>query len=126
MRRDVSDSLVRSAVLNFAGGRDAVVVSVWVLMLVGIGVGFAAVVVVTGTIWPPVVIRTVLFFARALQFGADDSAAPGLGPLVGSLAFGALAATYGIWLLHRHLHRHDGHSGEDSRSQHPRTIPSGP
>ena len=63
--------------LNFAGGRDAVVVSVWVLMLVGIGVGFAAVVVVTGTIWPPVVIRAVLFFARALQFGADDSAAPG-------------------------------------------------
>ena len=66
--------------------------------VVGIGVGFAAVVVVTGAIWPPVVIHAVLYFASALQFGADDSAARGsaLGRRPG---IGALTATFGIWLL---------------------------
>lgn len=120
------DSLVRSAVLNFAGGRDAVVVSVWVLMLVGIGVGFAAVVVVTGTIWPPVVIRTVLFFARALQFGADDSAAPGSALWSAAwhsarspppTASGCCTATCTGTTATR---------VRTPRSQHPRTIPSGP
>ena len=115
-----------SAVLNFAGGRDAVIVGVWVLMLVGIGVGFAAVVVVTGTIWPPVVIRAVLYFASALQFGADDSAARGSALWSAAwhsarspppTASGCCTATCTGTTATR---------VRTPRSQHPRTIPSGP
>jgi hypothetical protein len=44
------------------------------------------------------------------------------------LVMGALAAAYGIWLLHRHQHqhqhRHADHSGEDGQFSAPQEPPA--
>jgi hypothetical protein len=96
---------------NLALDRDPVPVGVQTLAAVGIGVAFAAVVVVTGTIWPLVVIDAASFFANTVPYG-NNPAPTDSGTLVGSLIVGALAAACGIWLLHRDQHRHAAHSGE--------------
>jgi hypothetical protein len=101
---------------TLASDRDPVLVGVQFLAAVGIGVAFAAVVVVTGTIWPLVVISAASFFANTVPYG-DNPPPTDSGTLAGSLIVGALAAAYGIWLLHRDQHRPAAHSGEGVRTR---------
>ncbi len=96
-----------------AARQDPVILGVQALATVGIGVAFAALVVVTGTIWPLVVISAAMSIPVGIQ--NDFPAALDSGVLVGSLTVGALAAAYGIWLLHRDQYRHAAHSGEDDQ-----------
>lgn len=79
-------------------------------MMVGMGVAFAAVVVVTRTIWPLVLIDAVSLISFSSGVGANSG--PDVITIVIELVLGALGATYGIWLLHRHQHGHADHSGE--------------
>ncbi|MGB3956378.1 MAG: CPBP family intramembrane glutamic endopeptidase [Brooklawnia sp.] len=75
---------------------------------VGMGIAFAALVVVTGTIWPLVLISAasqVVFYLTYLP-----NSRPDVTIVVIELLMGALAAAYGIWLLHRHQHRHGSSS----------------
>ena len=101
-----------------AAGEDPVLVGAQALATMGIGVAFAAVVVVTGTIWPLVVISAAMSIPLGIQ--NDYPAALDSGILVSSLTVGALAAAYGIWLLHRDQHRRADHSGEDEQFSPPR------
>lgn len=98
---------------TIAAGVDPVLVGVQALHMVGIGVAFAAVVVVTGTIWPLVLINAATQIPYFITAGGDSR--PGVETIVIELVMGALAAAYGIWLLHRHQHRHADHSGEDGQ-----------
>ena len=109
---------VASPINTIAGGLDPVLVGVQILLAVGTGISFAAAVVVTGNIWPLVVIHAPMYFVTPLQSGADDpTAAQGSDLVVGSLVLGGLAAVYGIWLLHRHQHRHAAQSQDGVLSQ---------
>lgn len=79
---------------------------------VGMGVAFAALVVVTGTIWPLVLISAASQIAFYLTYEPNSRSDIAI---VVELLMGALAAAYGIWLLHRHEHRHVGHGAGSSR-----------
>jgi hypothetical protein len=87
--------------VNLAGGGRPVEVGAQLLMTFGMGVGFAAVALVTGTIWPLVVVHLVLDYVNAVQAAAASGA--GLtNELVNggiNVVLGALWAAYGVWLL---------------------------
>ena len=104
-----------------AAGEDPVLVGAQALATMGIGVAFAAVVVVTGTIWPLVVISAAMSIPLGIQ---NDYPAALTGILVSSLTVGALAAAYGIWLLHRDQHRRADHSGKEDEQFSPPREPS--
>ena len=92
--------------VNLAGGGHPVVVGAQVLMTFGMGVGFAAVALATGTIWPLVVVHFVLDYANAVQAAAAAASGTGLtDELVNggvNVVLGVLWAAYGVWLLRRH------------------------
>lgn len=98
---------------NIAAGVNPVLVGAQALDMVGMGVAFAAVVVVTGTIWPLVLIDAAMQVPYFFQAGVNSG--PDIVGIVIELAIGALAAGYGIWLLHRHQHRHADHPGQDDQ-----------
>lgn len=98
---------------TIAAGVDPVLVCVQALHMVGIGIAFAAVVVVTGTIWPLVLISAATQLPYFIIPGADSR--PDIASIAMVAGAGTLAAAYGIWLLHRHQHRHADHSGEDGQ-----------
>lgn len=75
---------------------------------VGMGIAFAALIVVTGTIWPVVLISAASQIAFYLTYVPD--ARPDVVTIGIELAMGALAGAYGLWLLHRHEHRRAGPS----------------
>lgn len=80
---------------------------------VGMGIAFAALVVVTRTIWPLVLISAASQIVFYLTYVPNSH--PGTITVVIELLMGALAAAYGIWLLHRHGHRHVSHGAGSSR-----------
>jgi hypothetical protein len=124
MRAVIISSVLYGAVYigTIAGGVDPVLVGVQALHMVGIGVAFAAVVVVTGTIWPLVLIDAASQISTLIL--PEGSSRPGIVAIVIELILGALAAAYGIWLLHRHQHRHADHSGEDGQFSAPQEPPA--
>lgn len=116
-------------IVNLPSGDDPVFVGVQVLVALGMGVAFAAVVVVTGTIWPLVVISAAQLFLYGINPSpgstpaAADSGADAIS-LVGSLVYGALVAAYGVWLLHRDQRRHTALTGEDDQVSAPQESPA--
>ncbi|HEY6689114.1 MAG TPA: CPBP family glutamic-type intramembrane protease [Propionibacteriaceae bacterium] len=120
MRAVIISSVLYGAAYTgtIAAGVDPVLVGVQALNMVGMGVAFAAVVVVTGTIWPLVLIDAASQIP--FYFMAGERSRPDIVTIVIELVMGALAAAYGIWLLHRHQHRHADHSGEDGQFSAPR------
>ena len=112
LRRGVAVAVVGSSavfslmhLVNLAGGGHPVEVGAQVLMTFGMGVGFAAVALVTGTIWPLVVAHVVLDYANAVQAAAAAASGAGLTDelVTGGInvVLGALWAAYGVWLLRR-------------------------
>lgn len=89
---------------TMAAGVDPVLVGVQAVHMVGIGIAFAAVVVVTGTIWPLVLIDATMQLPYFLI--PEAASRPDLASVAMVAGVGALTAAYGIWLLHRHQHRH--------------------
>jgi hypothetical protein len=95
-------------VVNLANGSDPITVAAQVLMTFGVGIGFGAVALATGTIWPVVVVHVLMDLANTVQ-----AAAPGEGTGVATadllvngginVALGALAAGYGLWLVRRRV-----------------------
>ena len=112
MRAVIISSVLYGAayVGTIAAGVDPVLVGVEALFMVGMGVAFAAAVVVTGTIWPLVFIDAASLLLFWLSPGSKNSR-PDMVLIVIELVMGALLAAYGIWLLHRHQPRHADHSG---------------
>lgn len=98
-------------VINLAGGGHPVTVAAQVVMATGLGIGFGAVALAGGTIWPLVVVHGVLDLTNAVQAAAPvvtvpvvAAAAPMTDLLLGAAAdvvLGAVVAVYGLWLLHR-------------------------
>lgn len=87
---------------TIAAGVDPVLVGVQAVHMLGIGVAFAALVVVTGTIWPLVFITAVGQTATLIL--PEGTSSPDIFTIAFELVMGALAAAYGIWLLHRQQH----------------------
>lgn len=95
-------------VVNLLQGSHPVTVAAQVLMAAGLGVGFAAVALATGSLWPLLVVHFLMDFLNAVPLaaaGADP------GPPVGDLlveaavnvALGALVAGYGLLLVRRRV-----------------------
>ena len=115
LARGLRPALFGSAVLfglmhlvNLANGSHPITVGAQVLMTVGVGIGFGAVVLATGTIWPVIVVHFLMDLANAVQAAAptEDTgvATPELlanGAV--NVALGALAAGYGLWLVRRRV-----------------------
>jgi uncharacterized protein len=111
--RGVRPALFGSAALfglmhlvNLVNDSHPVTVAAQVIMTFGVGIGFGAVALATGTIWPLLVIHFLMDFINSIQ-----AAAPGEGIGGGAadlllnaginVVLGALVAGYGLWLLHR-------------------------
>jgi len=93
-------------VINLATGSDPITVSAQVLMALGLGIGFAAVMLATGTIWPLVAIHFLMDFTNSIQAAAPLEAvgSPVMDLLINggiNVALGALTAAYGLWLVRR-------------------------
>ncbi len=91
-------------VVNLMNRSHPITVTAQVLMTFGIGIGFGAVALATGTIWPLVVVHFLMDFVNTIQAAApgDDSGAALSDLLVNggiNVALGVLAAGYGLWLL---------------------------
>jgi membrane protease YdiL (CAAX protease family) len=92
--------------VNLANGAPAISVASQVLMTFGIGIGFGAVALASGTIWPLVAIHFLMDVNYSIQASA---AGDNLGATVStsdlllnggiSVFIGLLAAGYGLWLL---------------------------
>jgi len=95
-------------VMNLADNNHPITVAAQVVMTFGIGIGFGAVALATGTIWPLLVIHFLMDFLNSIQ-----AAAPGESTgvatsdllLTGALnvVLGLLTAGYGMWLLRRRV-----------------------
>ena len=95
-------------VMNLGNHSHPITVAAQVLMTFGIGIGFGAVALATGTIWPLLVIHFLMDFLNDIQ-----AAAPGENTGVATsdlllngaldVALGLLAAGYGMWLLRRRV-----------------------
>lgn len=91
--------------VNLLQGRNVGDVVFQVLSTAGIGFGFAAAALVTGAIWPLVLIHTAMNLANGLQGATLAQAGAPAGADIANglvnLALGALVAAYGYWLLQR-------------------------
>ncbi len=92
--------------VNLLNDSLPVTVAAQVIMTCGIGIGFGAVALSTGTLWPLIVIHFLMDFANSLQAAAPaESTGVAMGDLLINgginVALGALAASYGLWLLRR-------------------------
>ncbi len=93
-------------VMNLAVDSDPITVTAQVIMTFGIGIGFAAVALATGTIWPLLIVHFLMDLVNSVQ-----AAVPGENAGVAvtdlllnggiNVALGALTAIYGLWLLRR-------------------------
>jgi membrane protease YdiL (CAAX protease family) len=121
LRRGIAAAVVGSSaafalmhLVNLAGGGHPVEVGAQVLMTFGMGIGFAAVALVTGTIWPLVVVHLALDYANAVQAAVAAASGTGLADdLVNggiNVLLGVLWAAYGGWLLRRHPTVHAGNA----------------
>ncbi len=92
--------------VNLVNDSHPVTVAAQVIMTFGVGIGFGAVALATGTIWPLLVIHFLMDFANSIQAAAPgESTGVGMSDLLLNgginVALGALAAGYGLWLLRR-------------------------
>ncbi len=69
------------------------------LAAVGIGITFAAFVVRTGSIWPPILLHALINFNSLLVQGSIAVPPQSLSSLVQTAAFGAIFTLYGLFLL---------------------------
>jgi hypothetical protein len=115
--------------VNLLTGSHPITVGAQVLMAFGIGIGFAAVALVSGTIWPLVVVHFATDLVNAIQAavpvlpaGVTVAADTDLGSLLAgaavNLVLGSAVAAYGLWLLHRR------HWPADDAVDRPATVPS--
>lgn len=93
-------------IMNAFLGSDPITATAQVIMTFGIGIGFAAVALATGTIWPLLVIHFFMNFTNSIQGatpGEVTTAATADLLLNGGInvALGAIAAAYGCWLLRK-------------------------
>jgi uncharacterized protein len=117
LRRGLKPAIFGSAALfglmhlvNLANGAPAISVASQVLMTFGVGIGFGAVALASGTIWPLVAIHFLMDVNYSIQASA---AGDNLGAHVStsdlllnggiSVVIGLLAAGYGLWLLRRRV-----------------------
>ena len=96
--------------VNLALGADPVDVGFQVLYTALIGFAFAAPALVTGAIWPLIVIHAVMDLANSIQASAPlalaaSASSPDLASRLLAALPNALFAAYGYWLLRRHLAR---------------------
>ncbi|MCB2176730.1 MAG: CPBP family intramembrane metalloprotease [Actinomycetales bacterium] len=115
LARGLRPALFGSAVLfglmhlvNLANDSPPITVGAQVLMTVGVGIGFGAVVLATGTIWPVIVVHFLMDLANAVQAAAptEDTRVATADLLANgavNVALGALAAGYGLWLVRRRV-----------------------
>ncbi len=96
-----------------ASGVDPVLVGAQALHMVGMGIAFGAVLVVTGTIWPLVLINAASLVPFWILPAGDAN--PGIIGIAVELGLGTLMAAYGLWLLRRHQCRHADRPGENGQ-----------
>lgn len=94
--------------VNLWAGMHPVDVALQVLYTALVGFAFAATALVTGAIWPLVVIHFAMNFSNTIQSSAPIAAAtaptsPDVGNGLINVALAAVFAGYGYWLLRRHL-----------------------
>jgi uncharacterized protein len=94
--------------MNLWAGLHPVDVGFQVLYTALVGFAFAATALVTGAIWPLVVIHFAIDFSNTIQSSAPIAAAtapssPDVGNGLINVALAAVFAGYGYWLLRRHL-----------------------
>jgi membrane protease YdiL (CAAX protease family) len=65
----------------------------------GIGITFAALVIRTRTIWPPIILHALINFAALISLGSITVPAQTPAQLAVTLAAGAVMAAYGLYLL---------------------------
>lgn len=92
--------------VNLLNASHPVTVAAQVIMTFGVGIGFGAVALATGTIWPLLVIHFLMDFANSIQAAAPgESTGAAMSDLLLNgginVALGVLAAGYGLWLLRR-------------------------
>ncbi len=119
MRAAVLSSVLFGALhlVNLAQGADPVDVGFQVLYTALIGFAFAAPALVTGAIWPLIVIHAAMDLANSIQASAPlalaaSASSPDLASRLLAAIPNALLAAYGYWLLRRHL-AHDAASNHD-------------
>ena len=127
MRAAVISALLFGAfhLINLVTGASLLDVSFSVLYTALIGFAFAAPALVTGAIWPLIVIHALMDLANAVQAGAPlavsvSASSPDLTSRLLSAVPNALLALYGYWLLRRHLThrgRADDHAGVAGRER---------
>lgn len=93
-------------IMNLAIGSDPITLTAQVIMTFGIGIGFGAVALATGTIWPLLVIHFLMNLVNSIQVAApgEDTGVAMAGLVLNggiNVALGALTAGYGLWLLRR-------------------------
>ena len=103
--------------VNLALGSDPADVAFQVLYTALIGFAFAAPALVTGAIWPLIVIHAAMDLANSIQASAPlavaaSASSPDLAGRFLTAVPNALLAAYGYWLLRRHLSR------DAARNQH--------
>ena len=109
MRAAVLSALLFGAfhLVNLSLGSSPVDVGFQVLYTALIGFTFAATALVTGAIWPLILIHAAMDLANAVQAGVPLAAASTTSPDLASRFLAAvpnaLLAAYGYWLLRRHL-----------------------
>jgi hypothetical protein len=110
MRAAVVSSALFGAfhLVNLALGSSPVDVAFQVLYTALVGFAFAAPALVTGAIWPLILIHALMDLANAVQASAPlavaaSASSPDLASRLITALPNALLAAYGYWLLRRHL-----------------------
>lgn len=92
--------------MNLAIGSHPITVAAQVVMTFGVGIGFGAVALATGTIWPLLAVHFLMDFVNSIQAAApeEDTGVTTSQLLVDggiNVALGVVTAGYGLWLLRR-------------------------
>jgi membrane protease YdiL (CAAX protease family) len=88
--------------LNTVGGIwDPLFTIVDTFAAFGIGIAFAALVIRTNTIWPPIFLHTLINFIALASLGSITVPAQSPAQLAATVAAGVVMAVYGLFLLRR-------------------------
>ena len=95
-------------VMSLADGYHPITVVAQLLMTFGIGIGFGAVALATGTLWPLLVVHFLMDFVNSIQAAAPaEKTVTATSDLIleggVNVVLGLLAAGYGLWLLRRRV-----------------------
>jgi membrane protease YdiL (CAAX protease family) len=66
----------------------------------GVGITFAALVIRTGTIWPPIILHALINFAALISLGSITVPAQTPTQLAVTITAGTVMAVYGLYLIH--------------------------